>query len=191
MYWTRIPSLLTRTCPWQRYIYENWSNMKTRWHFENIFSLKSSTRTSKVESSILQFGHVHWCKQGFQSKINVEWHTQCRSWWDGSWRAVSSLYTLFAHASVLVCRAEKVNKPPGTYRSLWDGEQTLLYLTMIYQCKTTEPEHDKTYKKTSATSEVLDQPGHPRSLIRVFADRMRLLQPPGYSKKDKREPLAL
>ena len=40
-----------------------------------------------------------------------------------------------------------------------------------------EPAHDN---KTYATSEDLDQPTHPRSLIRVFTDRMRPLQPPGY-----------
>ena len=35
-----------------------------------------------------------------------------------------------------------------------------------------------------------DQPAHPRSLIRVFADRMCLLQSPDCSKRDKREPLS-
>ena len=49
--------------------------------------------------------------------------------------------------------------------------------------------HDKIYNKTCATSEDTDQPAHPRSLIRVFADRMCFLQPPGYPKRDKREPL--
>ena len=44
-----------------------------------------------------------------------------------------------------------------------------------------EPAHDKTYNKTCATSKNADL----HSLIRVFPDRMRLLQPPGYSKKDK------
>ena len=44
-------------------------------------------------------------------------------------------------------------------------------------------------KKTYATSEDSDQPAHPRSLIRVFADRMYILQPPGYPKRDKREHL--
>ena len=34
-----------------------------------------------------------------------------------------------------------------------------------------------------------DQPAHPRSLIRVFADRLCLLQPPGYQKRDEQEPL--
>ena len=34
-----------------------------------------------------------------------------------------------------------------------------------------------------------DQPAHPRSLTRVFTDRMYLLQPLGYPKTDKREPL--
>ena len=52
-----------------------------------------------------------------------------------------------------------------------------------------EPAHDKTYNKTCATSEDSDQPAHPRSLIRVLADRMCLLQTRGYPKWDKREPL--
>ena len=36
-----------------------------------------------------------------------------------------------------------------------------------------EPQHDKTNKMTCAPSEVSDQLGHPPSLIRVFAVRMR------------------
>ena len=52
-----------------------------------------------------------------------------------------------------------------------------------------EPAHDNTYNKTCATSEDSDQPAHPRSLISVFADRMYLLQPPGYPKRDERESL--
>ena len=38
-----------------------------------------------------------------------------------------------------------------------------------------EPAHDKTDNKTCAISEDSDQPAHPRSLIRIFADRMCLL----------------
>ena len=52
-----------------------------------------------------------------------------------------------------------------------------------------ERAHEKAYNKTCATSEDSDQPAHPRSLIRVFADRMCLLQRPGYPKKDRRESL--
>ena len=37
----------------------------------------------------------------------TEWQ-QCRSWWDGSLRAVSLGPTLFAKVSVLVCRDERV-----------------------------------------------------------------------------------
>ena len=48
-----------------------------------------------------------------------------------------------------------------------------------------EPVADKTYNKTCATSEDSDQPVHPHSLIRIFVDRMCLLQP----KRDEREPL--
>ena len=49
---------------------------------------------------------------------------QCRSWWDGSFWAVSSGSTLFAHVAGLVCRAERV-KPERKfckqYRFRWDG----------------------------------------------------------------------
>ena len=51
----------------------------------------------------------------------------------------------------------------------------------------TGPQPYKTYNKTFATSEDSDQPKHPRSLIRVFADCMCLLQPPGYPNRDKRD----
>ena len=53
----------------------------------------------------------------------------------------------------------------------------------------TEPAHDKTYINTCATSEDSDQPTYPHSLIRVIADRICFLQPPGFLKRDKREPL--
>ena len=43
------------------------------------------------------------------------------------------------------------------------------------------------YNKTCETSEDSDQTALSRSLIRVFADHMCLLQPPGYPRKDKRE----
>ena len=49
------------------------------------------------------------------------------------------------------------------------------------------PAHDKTYNTTCATSEDTDQPADPRSLIRVFADCLCLLQPKGYPKRDKRK----
>ena len=48
-----------------------------------------------------------------------------------------------------------------------------------------EPAYDKTYFKTCVTSEDSDQPAHPCRLIRVFEDRMYLLQPLGYPKRDK------
>ena len=47
----------------------------------------------------------------------------------------------------------------------------------------------KSYK-TCAASEDSDQSAHPRRLIRVVADRLCLLQPPGYPKWDKREPMS-
>ena len=46
-----------------------------------------------------------------------------------------------------------------------------------------------TYNKTCVSIEDSDQPLHPHGLIRVFTDLMCLLQPLGYLKRDKREPL--
>ena len=63
------------------------------------------------------------------------------------------------------------------------------YNALVYVVLSFEPAHDKTYNKTCATSEDSDQPAHSRSLIRVFADDKCLLQPPVYSKRDKRESL--
>ena len=44
-------------------------------------------------------------------------------------------------------------------------------------------------QKTCAIIENSGQPAHSRSLIRVFADRVCVLQPPSYPQRDKREPL--
>ena len=52
-------------------------------------------------------------------------------------------------------------------------------LSPLYQ-KTFEPQHDKTNKMTCAPSEDSDQPGHPPSLIRVFAVRMKKPWVPRY-----------
>ena len=47
-----------------------------------------------------------------------------------------------------------------------------------------------TYNKPCATSENLDQPANPHKLIRDLADCLCLSQPPGYPKRDKREPFS-
>ena len=70
---------------------------------------------------------------------------------------------------------------------------SLVYNPYIFPHNTAhiyEPAHDKAYNKTCVTSKDSDQPAHPHSLIRVFADCMCLLQPPGYLKRDKGEPLS-
>ena len=46
-----------------------------------------------------------------------------------------------------------------------------------------EPAHDKTYNKSCETSKDSDQPAYPRSLIRIFADRMCRLQPPAIQRE--------
>ena len=50
-----------------------------------------------------------------------------------------------------------------------------------------EPQHDKTNKMTCAPSEDSDQPGHPPSLIRVFAVRSKDSQGPKLSSRGQRK----
>ena len=59
------------------------------------------------------------------------------------------------------------------------------YILNLFYELTCEPVHDKLYNKTRATSKDSDQAAHSRSLIRVFADRICLLQPLGYPEMDK------
>ena len=62
-------------------------------------------------------------------------------------------------------------------------------MTCFMQINKNKPAHDKTYNRTSAISEDSDQPVHPHSLIRVFADGICLLQPQDYLNRDEREPM--
>ena len=55
------------------------------------------------------------------------------------------------------------------------------------KCIIYDSAHDKTYNKTCAISEDSDQTAHPRSLIRVFADHMCILEPTGYLKRNVRD----
>ena len=52
-----------------------------------------------MDSSVLEFGLVHICKQGLQSKIKNRMANSA---------AISSESTLFAQVLVLVCLVEKV-----------------------------------------------------------------------------------
>ena len=74
----------------------------------------------------------------------------------------------------------------GWMNEIWRdrNEQTMLTQIGLHRMEYV-PVHDKTYNKTCATSEDSDQPLHPCSLIRLFADHMCLLQPLDYSKRDK------
>ena len=45
----------------------------------------------------------------------------------------------------------------------------IFYLTGFASCKWNEPHHDKTSNMACASSKDSDQPGHPPSLIRIFA----------------------
>ena len=64
-------------------------------------------------------------------------------------------------------------------------DKLLLLLLLFFSTRLFKPAYVKTYSKTWATTEDSDQPAHRRCLIRVFADIMCLLQPPGYPKRDK------
>ena len=91
-----------------------------------------------------------------------------------------------------------VKSPMTLSRGMSDVSRTLKchperfkrVLNFVFPQDQNKPAHDKTYSKTCATSEDSDQTAHPRSLIRVFADRICLLQSLDYTKKDKREMLS-
>ena len=63
----------------------------------------------------------------------------------------------------------------GSFSSKPEGQHTDFF-ALETDCRQpdnkNEPPHDKTNKLTCAPSEDSDQPGHPPSLIRVFAVRM-------------------
>ena len=71
---------------------------------------------------------------------------------------------------------------------LFDFDKIFFLADLLYHLQNLElyvPAHDKTYNKTCTTSEDSEQPAYPRSLIRIFADRMCFLQLPGYPKRDE------
>ena len=67
--------------------------------------------------------------------------------------------------------------------------ESSVFESLKFYCESLEPAHEYTYNKACATSVDSDQPAHPRSLIRVFADPMFVLQPQGYPKPDKKRAL--
>ena len=71
----------------------------------------------------------------------------------------------------------------SSFKQIWQNLRSHILFQIF------KPAHDKNYNETCATSEDWDQSAHPHSLIRVFPDRICLLQPPGYPRKDERGPL--
>ena len=56
----------------------------------------------------------------------------------------------------------------------WASTTSVVFKSILFACHIKyEPPHDKTNKMACASSEDSDQPGHPPSLIRVFAVRMK------------------
>ena len=78
---------------------------------------------------------------------------------------------------------------PGKNKKNISKCRLLKILPRVLSIKAYETMHDKTHNKTCGTSKDSDQPAHPRSLIRISADSMCLLLPPGCPKRDKQEPL--
>ena len=89
-------------------------------------------------------------------------------WPSGFWdKAVRRVWTMDGRTTAIgrmdniACQYYKF-----THESKGSGELKILFLII-------EPHHDKTNKMACAPSEDSDQPGHPPSLIRVFAVRMK------------------
>ena len=98
-----------------------------------------------------------------ESVVNQEQNgrSQWRSWWDGTFWAVSSGSTLFAKVCVLVYKAERVNQ----------------FFTLPMIMLITEPRREKTHLLISLLNEDLNQPAYLRSLIRIFVVRKKTLHP--------------
>ena len=79
----------------------------------------------------------------------------------------------FAYQVLQLCRC--VCLVVACYSSLLPSMSLKGYAFSLWHFWVTpfDPAHDKTYNKTCAPSEDSNQPGHPPSLIRVFAVRMK------------------
>ena len=87
------------------------------------------------------------------------------------WKGENDLFNYLWLISMKCGRAGAQTHDPGTCS---DALLTaLLTLSNIKGCSLFEPHHDKTNKAACAPSEDSDQPGHPPSLIRVFAVRTK------------------
>ena len=58
---------------------------------------------------------------------------------------------------------------------------------VIFRWDTYKPHRDKTNKMACVPSEDSDQPGHPPSLIRVFAVRLRVAKDPSFLHADSED----
>ena len=79
------------------------------------------------------------------------------------------VYTVCPDLSIQILRIMTVNQSPVDFHPC-KVDMSICHLRGVWLF---EPTRDKTNKKTCAPSEDSDQPGHPPSLIRVFAVRMK------------------
>ena len=159
------------------------------------FRLCQQSRTSnseKVSDDQLAFGTPRsnpWMRRKWPR--SSEWISRLSSsfvrdwlWASGSFFRQSKVYSNFKNFESDLSHVERIRLIhwPQRYSGLkvWtdDRQTTEAGHTMISLYETSaeakiEPPHDKTNKMTCAPNEDSDQPGHPPSLIRAFAFRLK------------------
>ena len=118
--------------------------------------------------------------------LSIIWH-EVVLWYIYEWKQANNLqYTILAndlsnislkmnyiHRKMIALAVDQVQwnvcKCIMKFKELWKRASNLLLSCTLVRETTDEPPHDKTNKMTCAPSEDSDQPGHPPSLIRVFA----------------------
>ena len=98
-----------------------------------------------------------------------------------------SLYFLLNSVSMSLPHLWKITVNTYNRKHCDETKQRTQYLSDVTYNNLSQRTTKPTIRR--ATSEDSDQPAHPRSLIRVFADRICLPQPLGYPKRDERESL--
>ena len=94
-------------------------------------------------------------------------------------RCLDSIIPLLAIAEISRPKLVSVAEQAGLSLNWSQTLKTCFLLTwLVYG-----PPHDKTNKMTCAPSEDSDQPGHPPSLIRVFAVRSKGIKGPNLSSR--------
>ena len=152
---------------------------RNEWSSQNIFEQQPSEINNKCAamSENVIFVHVRPAKIRISLSIRAVWS-----------QSSLSAFWIAKDANFLPADNEDSDQTERSLRMIRVFVrctcQKARFLTVVAQI---EPATKSIVRR--AISEDSDQPAHPRSLIRVFANRMCLLQPPGYPKRDERKPL--